>query len=53
MTIVVAARQEIPDIAKATDANQLRDLMRAIGALPAHSVVALEVIWSPRSRPIG
>jgi uncharacterized membrane protein len=47
VTIVVAARGEIPDVAHATDANHLRMLMRALGALGAHQLVALEVIWSP------
>ncbi len=47
VTIVVAARREIPDIARATDANELKNVMRAFGALTAADLVALEVIWSP------
>ncbi|MEZ4257309.1 MAG: DUF1517 domain-containing protein, partial [Polyangiales bacterium] len=47
ITVAIAADGEIPDIASATDANQLRTLMRAFGAIPASQLVALEVIWSP------
>lgn len=47
VTIIVAARREIPDIAKATDANELKNVMRSFGALNAADLVALEVIWSP------
>lgn len=47
VTLVVAARGEIPDIARAQDANHLRQLMRALGAVGAQQLVALEVIWSP------
>lgn len=47
VTVIVAARGEIPDVAHAQDANHLRALMRALGAIGAHQLVALEVIWSP------
>jgi uncharacterized membrane protein len=47
VTVIVAARGEIPDVAHAQDANHLRHLMRALGAIGAHQLVALEVIWSP------
>lgn len=47
VTIVVAARREIPDISRATDANELKNVMRSFGALSAADLVALEVIWSP------
>lgn len=47
VTIVVAARREIPDISRATDANELKNVMRSFGGLSAADLVALEVIWSP------
>jgi uncharacterized membrane protein len=47
VTLVVAARREIPDISRAADANELRLLMRNLGGLTARDLVALEVIWSP------
>ena len=47
VTLVVAATREIPDIAKAADAAQLRELLRDLGALTARDLIALEVIWSP------
>ena len=47
VTLVVAARGHIPDVANAQDGEHLRMLMRALGAIDASSLVALEVIWSP------
>jgi len=47
ITLVVAARGEIPDVASFQDARQLANLMRNLGAIPATSLVAIEVIWSP------
>jgi len=47
VTLVVAATREIPDIARATDAHQLHELLRELGSLTARDMIALEVIWSP------
>jgi uncharacterized membrane protein len=47
VTLVVAARREIPDVSRATDAHELRRLMRELGSLTPRDLVALEVIWSP------
>jgi uncharacterized membrane protein len=47
VTVIVAARGEIPDIAHAAYAEHIRKLIRVLGGLGARRLVALEVIWSP------
>ena len=47
VTIVVAAYGNIPDIAQATNASELRQQMKVLGAMPASELIAFEVIWSP------
>lgn len=46
VTLLVASRRPIP--LKAVDsADQLRDALRVLGAVPASELLALEVIWQP------
>ncbi len=47
VTVVVAARGEIPDLAQARDADGLRRLLSSLGAIGGTRLMALEVIWSP------
>jgi uncharacterized membrane protein len=47
VTVLVAARGEIPDVSQTNDIQRLDQLMRALGAVTAQRMVALEVIWSP------
>jgi len=47
VTVLVAARGKIPDIAHAQNADHLRELMRALGGIGASRLMVLEVIWSP------
>ena len=46
VTLVVAARRELTDVARATDASELGELLSELRAL-GDDLVALEVIWSP------
>lgn len=47
VSLVVATRGAIPDVAKPGDAAALREMMRVFGGVPASRLLALEVIWSP------
>lgn len=47
VSVVVAARTELPDVTTASDRAQTDALVRSIGAMPEPDLVALEVVWSP------
>ena len=47
VSVVLAAHVEIPDVAVATDRDQLDRLVQSIGAMSVRDLAALEVIWSP------
>ncbi len=47
VTMVVAARREIADVASASDRASLRAGLEALRAIPEEELVALEVVWSP------
>lgn len=47
VTVVVAARREIPDLAGRPEASAVRDLLRDLATLEERDLVALEVVWSP------
>lgn len=47
VTMVVAARREIADVASASDRASLRAGLEAMRAIPEDELVAIEVVWSP------
>lgn len=47
VTVVVVARRPLRAITNPADANDIRAAVQDRGMLDAHSLVALEVIWSP------
>ena len=50
VTVVVAARKPIPDVLAATNADELRSLLRELGAIRPGELVGIEVIWSPAAK---
>ena len=47
VTLVVAARREIVDVADPRDAHALRQLLANLSSMVAHQLTAIEVVWSP------
>ncbi|AKF06173.1 DUF1517 domain-containing protein [Sandaracinus amylolyticus] len=47
VTVVVAARREITDVARATDRASLRAGLDALRGIAEDELVAFEVVWSP------
>lgn len=46
VTIVVAARREIPDVARVTP-DAISGLLATLRSMPAQQVVAVDVVWTP------
>lgn len=47
VTLVVAARQELFTVRKVADGQDLRRALEVLSGLTAHTLVAVEIIWTP------
>lgn len=47
ITLVVAARRELPDVRNVRDAGRLKTTLRSFAALSPYELAAVEIVWSP------